>query len=188
MASEVDLLIKAYSSHVAVPWQSGLSGTEKVWFLVYRPENERRVMFRLEDFESATKDAGHGWVAIDLADRYSRWLAAQRNKAGYLARPAAIPEKRFTEDLIVELIAELSNSGPDDVVVLTSTISLFGVAKLSEVIKGTENRKPGIDAHIKGRLLVLFPGSRENNSYRFLESGDGWNYLAVPLTATSSVG
>jgi len=187
MASEVDQLIKIYASHVATPWQSGLSGGEKVWFLVYRPEIERRIVFRLEDFVSATSDAGHGWVRIDLARRYSRWLANQRNKAGYFANPAAIPEKRFTEDLIAELTPEVSAAGPGDVVVLTSTISLFGVAKLSELIKGTENRKPGIDAHIKGRLLVLFPGSRENNTYHFLETGDGWNYLAVPLTASSSV-
>lgn len=187
MASEADQLVKVYSNHVAVPWQGGLSGTEKVWFLVYRPENERRLLFRLEDFQSATREAGHGWLRIDLADRYARWLMGQRNMGRYLERPDAIPEKRFTEDLITELIPEVERAGPNDVVVLTSTISLFGVAKLSEVIKGTENRKPGIDAHIKGRLLVFFPGSRENNTYHFLESGDGWNYLAVPLTATSSV-
>ena len=34
-----------------------------------------------------------------------------------------------------------------------------------------------------GRLLVFFPGSYENNNYRLLDGYDGWNYLAVPITA-----
>jgi len=36
---------------------------------------------------------------------------------------------------------------------------------------------------VKGRLLVFFPGSFENNNYRLLDGYDGWNYLAVPITA-----
>ncbi|MBA7556966.1 hypothetical protein ES705_49694 [subsurface metagenome] len=36
---------------------------------------------------------------------------------------------------------------------------------------------------VSGRLLVFFPGSFENNNYRLLDGYDGWNYLAVPITA-----
>lgn len=36
---------------------------------------------------------------------------------------------------------------------------------------------------VEGRLLVFFPGSYENNNYRLLDGYDGWNYLAVPITA-----
>jgi hypothetical protein len=36
---------------------------------------------------------------------------------------------------------------------------------------------------VKGRLLVFFPGSFDDNNYRLLNSYDGWNYLAVPITA-----
>ena len=35
----------------------------------------------------------------------------------------------------------------------------------------------------KRRLLVFFPGSYEDNNYRLLDGYDGWNYLAVPITA-----
>jgi hypothetical protein len=184
MASEVDQLFQSYRSQIAAPWQDGLSGMERVWFLVYRPETERRVVFRLEDFQTATIDAGHGWVRIDVADRYARWLGRQPNRARYFASPAAVPQQRFATDLIDELAPEVAAAGPNDVVALTGTISLFGVAKLSEVIKGTGTKR-GLDAHVRGRLLVLFPGSREQNTYRFLEAGDGWNYMAVPITATS---
>jgi hypothetical protein len=186
MASEADALVAAYRSHVAVPWQDGLSGTERVWFLIYRPENERRIMFRLEDLESATVEAGHRWVRVDLADRYAKWLGRQKNRAGYFANPLGIPAHRFVTDLIDELTPEVARAGPNDVVVLTGTITLFGVAKLSELIKGSDAKR-GIENHIRGRLLVLFPGSREHNAYRFLEAGDGWNYLAVPITASSAV-
>ena len=36
---------------------------------------------------------------------------------------------------------------------------------------------------VTGRLLVFFPGSYEDNNYRLLDGYDGWNYLAVPITA-----
>ena len=36
---------------------------------------------------------------------------------------------------------------------------------------------------VAGRLLIFFPGSYENNNYRLLDAYDGWNYLAVPITA-----
>jgi hypothetical protein len=32
-------------------------------------------------------------------------------------------------------------------------------------------------------LLVFFPGQFDNNNYRLLDARDGWNYLAVPITA-----
>ncbi len=37
--------------------------------------------------------------------------------------------------------------------------------------------------HISGRLVVMFPGSFENNNYRLLDGYDGWNYLATPIMA-----
>ena len=30
---------------------------------------------------------------------------------------------------------------------------------------------------------IFFPGSYEDNNYRLLDGYDGWNYLAVPITA-----
>jgi len=185
MASEVDQLIKAYRDHVAVPWQSSLSGSERVWFLVYRPENERRIMFRLQDFESATLDAGHKWCRVDLAGRYAAWLGQQRNLARLLQNPEGVAADKFVTALINELAPKVAAAGPDDVLVLTSTIALFGMASLSALIKGTETTR-GLETHTRGRLLVMFPGSRQNNTYRFLESGDGWNYMAVPITASSA--
>ena len=186
MASEVDQLIKNYREHVSVPWQASLSGSERVWFLVYRPETERRIMFRLQDFESATVNAGHRWVPVDLTARYAQWLGSQRNAPTLLENPDGGALDQFVLDLIEELTPVVAAAGPNDVVVLTSTIALFGVASLSALIKGIDPVL-GLEKHVKGRLLVMFPGSRENNTYQFLETGDGWNYMAVPITASSAM-
>jgi histidinol-phosphate phosphatase family protein len=35
---------------------------------------------------------------------------------------------------------------------------------------------------IHGRLLVLFPGTKNENNYRLLDARDGWNYLANGIT------
>jgi len=40
-----------------------------------------------------------------------------------------------------------------------------------------------VEPHIQGRLLIFFPGVYEQNNYRLLDARDGWNYLAVPITA-----
>ena len=62
------------------------------------------------------------------------------------------------------------------VVALTGVGSLFGFLKVKEVVDK-------LAPLVEGRLLVFFPGSYENNNYRLLDGYDGWNYLAVPITA-----
>ena len=57
---------------------------------------------------------------------------------------------------------------------------LFGLIRVSEMIREVESS-------IRGRLLVFFPGQFENNNYRLLDARDGWNYLAVPITAREGV-
>ena len=52
---------------------------------------------------------------------------------------------------------------------------IFGLLKVKEVVDR-------LAPHITGRLVVLFPGSFENNNYRLLDGYDGWNYLATPIT------
>ena len=66
---------------------------------------------------------------------------------------------------------------PDETVVaITGVASLFGFTRISQVL-------PLVEPHVRGRLLVFFPGVYENNNYRLLDARDGWNYLAIPITA-----
>src|SRR3954469_13218211 len=108
--AEMDLLLAAYESPVTTPWREGLSGSERVWFLVYSPSNERRLRRRLDEFAIATRDAGYGWKHLDLTDVFPQWVASQRHAEGFFKRPDALPEKRFVESVASSLRASLESA------------------------------------------------------------------------------
>jgi hypothetical protein len=66
---------------------------------------------------------------------------------------------------------------PDNSVIAISGVgSLFGFLKVKDVVDR-------LAPMVSGRLVIFFPGSYEDNNYRLLDGYDGWNYLAVPITA-----
>lgn len=174
--AEFDLLLKAYESQVSTPWRDNLSGAEKVWFLVYSPASERRLRKRLPELKLATEQARHGWREVDLTNLFPDWLTTWRHREECFKRPEALPEQRFHKTLCDGLVKELQSANEEDVVALVGAGSLYGVLRLSSVVKA-------IEGEIKGRLLVCFPGVREGNLYKLFDTGDGWNYLGVPIVA-----
>jgi len=178
--SEVDSLIQNYRRFVALPWQDKISGPEKVWFAVYDPAQERRIRLRLEEFQIATQEAGHTWRLVDLTDSFARWMAGHRYREAYFESPEdldiALPT--YTSAVVEQVQAALTAPDVDGntVVAVLGAGSLFGLSYVSEVI---EKAAP----HVRGRLLVFFPGHQEGNNYRLLDARDGWNYLAIPITA-----
>jgi hypothetical protein len=176
--AELDLLLKAYESQVSTPWRDGLSGSERVWFLVYSPAAERRLRRRLDEFAIATRDADFGWKHLDMTDAFPQWIASQRHNEGYFKRPDGLPERRFVESVAARLRGVLESAGEREVVAVSGLGSLFGLTPLSAVLKL-------VDDAIKGRLLVCFPGTyeRDFHRYRLLGAGEGWSYLAVPILA-----
>ena len=85
----------------------------------------------------------------------------------------------YTEELIKKMVTEIDRSEIDEntVVAIMGIASLFGITRASIVIDQ-------VTAHIKGRLAVFFPGSYDGSIYRLLDARDGWNYLAIPITAS----
>ena len=71
-----------------------------------------------------------------------------------------------------------NNVGNNSVVALKGVGSLFGLLKVKLLVDK-------LAPMVKGRLVVFFPGTFENNNYRLLDGYDGWNYLAVAITANS---
>jgi hypothetical protein len=64
------------------------------------------------------------------------------------------------------------------VVAVSGAASLFGLVRVSSLIDE-------VAGDIRGRLVVFFPGSYDEKSYfRLLDARDGWDYLAVPITAS----
>lgn len=174
---EIEALLASYRRFVETPWDRHLSGSERVWFAVYSPFQERKLRFRLPDFAVATQSSGHPWRHVDLTGAFARWMAAQEYRESYFESPEDMTltlEKDFG-GYVVELVSrEIAGTDEQTVVAVSGVASLFGLVRVSEVVAKAAPEVPG-------RLLVFFPGEHEGGSYRLLNARDGWNYLAIPI-------
>jgi len=176
----IEDLAERYRRHIAAPWPRNLAGAQKAIFLVYPKEDERRLRARRSEFEVTTKDAGRSWRELDLTDIFSEWMAADEYRDAFFECPEDLSMKLESElvDFVAEkLRAVLTAADVDDdtVVGIFGSASLYGFVRISLLLKKVE-------ADIRGRLLVFFPGDYDQNNYRLLDARDGWNYLAVPIT------
>lgn len=177
---DIEILARIYGAHVALPWQEGISGAQRVIVVVYDKEQERTLRARTREFENATLSAGLGWQQIDISDSFGAWLAGEEYRDAYFAAPEDLRLKldaEFTEFVAARIRGALESSTATDrtVVAVLGAGALFGFTRVSSLLKQLE-------PYIRGRLLVFFPGSLEQNNYRLLDARDGWNYLAVPIT------
>ncbi len=178
--SRVKRLIQSYSRYISVPWRDDAAAAQRVIFCVYNETEERWIRAKVDEFEIATRQAGHEWAVFDLTDTFANWLATQRYAKSYFQKPnllsTLLPKYLafITEEF--EAFLQKNDIGSNSVIALKGVGSLFGFLKVKEVV---DKFAP----MVKGRLLVFFPGSYENNNYRLLDGYDGWNYLAVPITA-----
>jgi hypothetical protein len=180
---QIERLVHSYEARVSLPWERNLAGPQRVWFAVYNKSEERRLRRRLEEFEISTRRAEHRWKTVDVTDSFAQWLAHHEYRDGYFENPEHLegPSPVIDEfkDAVVRQVSDAlkaSDTDENTVVAVYGVASLFGFVKVSELVAAVE-------ADIRGRLLVFFPGEYENNTYRFLDAREGWNYLAVPITA-----
>lgn len=183
--ARIDQLLSSFKRHVALPLRSGLPLSQRVWFVVYPPEDERRLAPRLPEFELATRDAGLGWTRIDLAGTFAEWLDSRDDKDEIVADPELVEtyaESGFLALLkgrIEEMIGHRESAEAERTVfALTGLIELYDFVHVSSVIDAVDKKFPGV-------LLVFFPGERQGNTYRFLGARDGWDYLALPILPES---
>lgn len=173
-------LLQSWERFIRTPWRGDVAAAQRVVFCVYDPVEERALRSRIGEFELATTAAGHGWQHFDLTDTFAQWLASQRYAQKYFEKPELLATllPKYLEFLSTQFASFVENTGADDqtVVAVSGVGSLFGLAKVKDVVDVFAPR-------VSGRLLVFFPGSFENNNYRLLDGYDGWNYLAVPITA-----
>jgi len=178
--NRIKRLLTSYGKYIAVPWRDDSASAQRVVFCVYHETDELRLRARIEEFELATREAGHDWALFDLTDSFADWLSGQRYARSYFEKPhlltALLPKYLpFIADEFAGFLASVK-AGPNTVVALSGVGSLFGLVKVKEVVDK-------LAPMVGGRLLVFFPGSFEDNNYRLLDGYDGWNYLAVPITA-----
>jgi len=180
----IETLRRNYQRVCGLPWDRHLSGQQKVWIAVYDKEDERKLRLRIGLFEEATRAVGHHWHRCDLTDAFANWLMSPEfapYAKSYFETPELLDDgalSDFRASVASQLTTTLDSlDRPEDsVLAVTGVASLFGFTRISEVL-------PLVEPHIQGRLLIFFPGVYEQNNYRLLDARDGWNYLAVPITA-----
>jgi hypothetical protein len=179
----IELLAEKYRQHIGLPWQRTVAGAQRVILVVYDKELERTLLARKELFSMATRESGHEWFELNLADSFAKWIAADEYRDSYFASPEDLRLKldsEFDEFVAAPVRALLDRPDVSDksVVGLFGLGGLFGFTHVSGVLKLVE-------PYIRGRLVAFFPGVYDQNNYRLLDARDGWNYMAVPITAHS---
>jgi hypothetical protein len=181
--SRIETLRKNYQRICGLPWDRNVAGAQRVWIAVYDKEDERKLRLQIGLFEEATQATRHRWHRCDLTNAFADWLFHPDNAGfaeSYFESPELLddgPLSEFKEAVARQLIEALDRlEEPENTVLaVTGVASLFGFTRISQVL-------PRVEPHVRGRLLVFFPGVYENNNYRLLDARDGWNYLAVPIT------
>lgn len=176
--TEIDDLLSAYEDILTLPWKDYLAGQEKVWFVVYSPRNERRMRLHVQEFELKTTEQDFGWAEVDITDSFANWMADLDYREAFFENPQDLDPMlaEYTDYVKEKINTALVRSDKKTVVGVYGLSSLFGLTYTSEVLEG-------VTSNIAGRLLVFFPGRFDGSSYRLLDARDGWNYLAVPITA-----
>ena len=176
--SRLEDLLSRYERYVKLPWDNKLAGPQKVWFARYDPDQERRLRLHIGEFQAATTDAGHKWRLVDITDAFAEWMTNHEYREEYFEQPEDIDLALVDfSDFLAEKVRNALNQSDvdeDTVVALLGLASLFGLARVAELIAT-------VDYEITGRLLAFFPGQRHGSNWRLLNARDGWNYHAVPI-------
>ena len=182
--SRIDDLAEQYERHISAPWQRNLAGAQRVIFVVYPKEDERRLIVKIKEFEHRTKSAGHGWREVNLTNAFAEWMAAEEYREEYFRHPEDLALK-FDSEFVDACAARLREAldaedlNDDTVLAVHGVAGIYGFTRLHFVLQK-------IESHIRGRLVVFFPGTYDQNAYRLLDARDGWNYLATPITGLAN--
>ena len=175
---KIEDLAAVYERHVSVPWQRSVAGAQRVMLVVYEKELERTLRARIGEFEQATRRSGHDWTLVDCTRWFAEWMAADEYRESWFEDPDLLGMKlegEFREHVASRLRAQLETVEENSVVAMLGVASLYGFLRVSEVIRTVEQS-------IRGRLVVFFPGTKNESNYRLLDARDGWNYLAQGIT------
>ena len=159
--NSLDNILSAYQRQVALPWMSDTPPAGRIWIVWYDKTLQRRFTGRLNEFELATRKAGHGWQHFDAAPWLGRWLARHEFFEALAGQPrelrGLLPD--IETQLVTDLRAALDACSSKDVLAVDGCGALFGVTRISNLL----NR---IAPYIPGRLLLGFPGKHAARIHR----------------------
>jgi hypothetical protein len=178
--SKIKRLLQSYSKYIEIPWRGDAAAAQRVIFCVYNENDELRLRAGIDEFQIATHNSGHGWALFDLTDTFANWLTKQRYSKKYFEKPHLLDA--LMHRYLAYIKQEFETFLQSNAVTEGSVVALMGVGSLFDFLK-VKSLVDELAPLVPGRLLVFFPGSYENNNYRLLDAYDGWNYLAVTITA-----
>jgi hypothetical protein len=167
-----------FGAHVARRPSATTVAAERVLVAIYDKDRERHLRAHLPEFALQAREAGRQWHHLDFTRFFAEWMAGLEYREAYFEDPehlATLLEGEFRQRVLAAVRGRLEPLGADDVLALTGTASLYGFARLSDLIREVEPR-------IKGCLAIFFPGTKDGNNYRLLDARDGWNYLAHSIS------
>jgi len=170
-------LVDNFERQVSLPFVERLPAVQRVWFVIYAPEQERRIRFLLPEFEFRSHRHGKEWYQLDLTNLAPAWISQHEFRNEYLRDPSLLGEQTV-QDGVSSLVADHIGKLPltaTSLCALYGLGGLFGFASISALVNALEGLVPG-------RLVCFFPGSRDQSSYHFMNARDGWNYHSLPIT------
>lgn len=179
--SDASERVLAYAQELALQWRRGLSPAERVWMLPYPPSEERRIRAQLPRFALVTAEAGRGWTVLDVTDTFGTWLADHEYAEAFVTDPTDLTSS-VLDHFEVHVADRLRGALTDDDVDERTVVALVGVGSLYPFVR-VSRLVHAVADHIRGRLLVLFPGRFDpsGHTYRLLDARDGFNYRALAI-------
>ena len=177
----IEDLADIYERDVKLPWTGMASGAQRVLMVIYDKELDRTLRTRVEEFAIRTRRVGKEWSLVDCTRWFAEWMAAEEYREAYFEHPEDLGMKvegEFKPHAVERLRTAVRAANGNTAVGLFGVGSLYGFLRLSELIRAVE-------ADIRGRLVVFFPGTKDANNYRLLDARDGWNYLAHSISLHS---
>jgi hypothetical protein len=185
--ARIDQLLASYRRHVSLTPRGNLPLSQRVWFVVYPPEDERRMLSRIAEFEIATRDEGLDWRRLDLTGAFADWMDTfdPGERRDTLADPEIV--ETYADPGFVEYLGERIRGAMESVPEADAAATVFAISGLMDLYDFVHVSEvlTALDSHLQGIVLLFFPGEREGNTYRFLGARTGWNYLATPILTES---
>jgi hypothetical protein len=178
---KVEDLADRFGQYLSVPLSPMGIAAQRVLMIVYDKEIERSMRERCDEFETRAVTAGRHWKRFDCTRLFAEWMASLDYCEAYFNEPEHLATKiegEFKKLVVQKLRDAMKGSDAHSVIAMTGTASLYGLARLSEIIRD-------IEADVRGCLAVFFPGTKDGNNYRLLDARDGWNYLAHSISLHS---
>ena len=88
--THIEKLLDVYGKQLTIPWDPRAAPEEKVWFCVYDPSDERRLLRRIDEFALATERAGHSWLLIDMFTFFDEWCTVHPYREEFFKNRNAI--------------------------------------------------------------------------------------------------